>query len=118
MRSKRVSHQEINDFLDGCPRQNCKKAREAYDNVNAKVFKIPSSSPDLNPIGNVFNLVARELNKQARQGQITRETMEQSSARAEQCIREFPINKINNIIGSMEKRIGMVLECGGKRIRY
>ena len=115
---KSIAPRDKRFLTDGCPRQNCKKAREAYDNVNAKVFKIPSRSPDLNPIENVFNLVVRELDQQARQRQITKETFEQFSARAKQCIENFSINKINNIIGSMDKRIDMVLECGGKRIKY
>ena len=36
---------------DGCPRQNSRLAKNAFDEINALLFKIPPRSPDLNPIG-------------------------------------------------------------------
>ena len=105
-------------LTDRCPRQTCKKAMQAYDRINAKVFKIPSRSPDLNPIENFFNLVSRALKKQALEQKINKETLEEFSARVEKCMCEFPITTINNIIGSMDKRINMVLQSGGRRIKY
>ena len=36
-------------LMDGCPRQNSKIAMNAINKEHAKVFKIPSRSPDLTP---------------------------------------------------------------------
>ena len=43
--------------MDGCPRQNSKKALKALKDVGALVFKIPPRLPDLNPTKNFFALV-------------------------------------------------------------
>jgi len=68
-------------LMDGCPRQNCKKALKAIDDVHGKVFKIPARSPDLNPIENFFHLAARELKKDALLRRITYEAKHQFSER-------------------------------------
>ena len=46
-------------LIDGCPRQNSKKALKALEDVGALVFKIPPHSPDLNLIENFFALVTK-----------------------------------------------------------
>ena len=103
---------------DGCPRQNCKKAMDAYDAVGAKVFKIPSRSPDRNPIENFFNCISMELRKQALEKKIRKETFEQFSARVKKTMLDYPTSKIDKIIETMDKRIGMVIEAKGMRIKY
>ena len=40
---------------DGDPSQNSKLARDAFENIGAKMVSIPPRSPDLNPIENFFN---------------------------------------------------------------
>ena len=44
---------------DGCPVQNSKKAKQAFDTVGAIKFSIPSRSPDFNPIENISNCQKR-----------------------------------------------------------
>lgn len=105
-------------LMDGCPRQNSKIAHDSYDSVGAKIMKIPPRSPDLNPIENFFHLVKRELRKQALEEQITSETIEEFNNRVEKTLKQFPICTINNIIASMDKRVGMILKAKGRRIRY
>ena len=105
-------------LMDGCPRQNCKKAEAAYDSVNARVMKIPPKSPDLNPIENFFHLVKRDLKKQALRQKIVKESMAQYNKRIEHTLRSFPKHTINNIISSMDKRVHMVLKAQGRRIKY
>ena len=61
-------------LMDGCPRQNCKKALQAISKVGGQVFSIPARSPDLNPIENLFNLVVKALKKEAIHKNITHET--------------------------------------------
>lgn len=105
-------------LMDGCPRQNCKKAQRAYNTVGAKIIKIPARSPDLNPIENFFHLAKKELKRQARANKITHETMEEYNARVENTLHNFPTSTINNLIASMEKRIDLVLKAEGRRIKY
>ena len=104
--------------MDGCPRQNSKKARDAYDRVGAMVMKIPAKSPDLNPIENFFHLVKKELKKQAISKKIMRETMVEYNKRIVRTLNSFPVTTINNLISSMDKRVHMVLEADGHRIKY
>ena len=52
-------------FQDGCPVQNSKKEKQAFDTVGAIKFSIPPRSLDFNPIENVFNLVKSKLRTQA-----------------------------------------------------
>lgn len=105
-------------LMDGCPKQHCKQAYTAYDEVKAKIMKIPSRSPDLNCIENFFNLIKKELRKQALQRKISNETMEEFSDRVKNTMLDYPTHIINEIIGSMDKRIDMILKAEGKRIKY
>ena len=41
-------------LMDGCPRQNFKEALKTVEDVGTLVFKVPSRSPDLNSIGNIY----------------------------------------------------------------
>jgi len=103
---------------DGCPRQNCKKARKAFQNIEALIFKIPPRSPDLNPIENFFNLVTRELRKQVLENNIESETKDEFRQRVQSTMLNFDIEKIDKIIESMDRRIKMVIKAGGCRIKY
>ena len=105
-------------LMDGCPRQNCKKAKQAISDVGGQIFSIPPRSPDLNPIENLFNLIVKKLKEEAIAKQITHETFDEFSSRVEKTMKEFPVQTINNIIDSMESRVDMVLKGKGNRIRY
>lgn len=105
-------------LMDGCPRQNSVKAFKAYDRVHAKMFRIPPRSPDLNPAENFFNLIKRELKKQAIQQQITKETMEEFKTRVKNLMENYPCDKIDKIIDTMDKRIDLILKNKGRRIKY
>ena len=78
------SNQKARQFLmDGCPQQNSKIAMNAINKEHAKVFKIPSRSPDLNPTENFFNSVTVKLNNDALEKEITKESFEELSRRVE-----------------------------------
>ena len=51
-----------------------KKGRIAIEEVGGVIFKIPSRSPDLNPMENVFKATAKILNREAVVENITHET--------------------------------------------
>ena len=105
-------------LMDGCLCQNSKTALKAIKKHKAQIFKIPACSPDLNPTENVFQLVSKSLARQAIQKNITCETFAQFSARIKKTMEEFSVETINNIIGSMNKCIDMVLKAEVNRIRY
>ena len=60
--------------MDGCPQQNLKNGRRAIEEVGGIIFKIPSRSPDLNPIENVFKATVKILHREAIAENITHET--------------------------------------------
>ena len=80
--------------------------------------KIPPRSPDLNPAENFFHLIKRELKKQAIEYQITSETIDEFKARVMNLMENFPSEKIDKIIDTMDKRIGLILKNNGRRIKY
>ena len=65
-------------LMDGWPRQNSKKTSKALEDIGALVFKIPTRSPDYNPIENFFALVTKTLRKQVIEENIVRETRRSS----------------------------------------
>jgi len=105
-------------LMDGCPRQNAKVALNAIKKMGASVFRIPARSADLNPIENFFHLVSKKLQKDALEKNITHETFEKFSTRVECTMLKYPRKDIDNIIGSMDKRIGLVIKAKGQRIKY
>ena len=88
------------------------------DAVGARLFSIPSRSPDMNPIENVFNYTKDKLHQQALEENITFENIEELSVRVKHTLEIMPIWYINKTISSMDNRISMVIKAGGKRIRY
>ena len=46
---------------DGDPSKNSRRACDAMDRQNIKLFTIPPRSPDINPIKNLFNQLRRTI---------------------------------------------------------
>ena len=105
-------------LMDNCTRQNSKVARAAMLEVGAMRFRIPARSPDLNPIENFFHVAGKELRRRALQLRITKESFEEFSLRCVSTMQSFSVQQINNIIDSMDKRIGLVIKSKGQRIKY
>ena len=105
-------------LMDGCPRQNSKITMNAINKEHAKVFKIPSRSPDLNPIENYFNSVTVNLNNDALEKEITKESFEEFSRRVENTMLNFSSKEIDKIIDSMDKRITANIKQKGQRTKY
>ena len=61
---------------DGDLVQNSAAAKRAFREVDAMMFSIPARSPDLNPIKDLFDLVLRQLEKDALDMEITSESFE------------------------------------------
>ena len=105
-------------LMDGCPRQNSKTALKAISDIGGKIFSIPSRSPDLNPIENVFNIAVKMLRKQALTQKITHESFEKFAERVQNTMFSIPSEAIDNIIDSMQNRINLIIKTKGNRCRY
>ena len=77
------------------------------------IFKIPSHSPDLNPIQNFFSLVVRKLRKQVLEEQIESETYDEFMQRVQSVMLNFSVEKIKKIIESMSHKFNMVIKKMG-----
>ena len=88
------------------------------ERVNAELLKIPARSPDLNPIENLFKSVGEDLRTDAFDKQISHESYTDFKERVRATICRFPISKINNLIQSMDKRLQLIIERKGQRIKY
>ena len=103
---------------DGDPSQNSKKSKDAMLEINAILQAIPARSPDLNPIENVFHIVKRDLEKDALNKNIKQETFKQFVIRAKDVIEHVHSKTIDNIISSMHRRMGDIINEKGYRLRY
>ena len=82
------------------------------------VFKNPPWSPELNSIDKFFNLVVQQLNNEAIEKDIVDETFQSFSEQVKRCMLSFPVEVINKIISTMDKRINMFLKAKRQRIKY
>ena len=65
----------------------------------------------------MFNFTAKCFREVAVKN-TTHKTFNEFSARVERTLRTFPVDTINRTIYSMSRRIKMVLESNGMRIKY
>ena len=104
---------------DCCPRQNSACARRALERIGATIFRIPFRSPDLNCIENLFYLVNKKLQTDTIDNNTEKKkTFEEFSERKENIMRNFNVETIDKIIGTMAKRITEVIKHKGQRIKY
>ena len=103
---------------DGDPSQNCKAAQQIWQSYGCELLQIPARSPDMNPIENVFNIAETKLKEQAVRNNITKETYEQFVVRARDILMNTPITVIDKIIDTMPKRMNMIIQKKGERLKY
>lgn len=103
---------------DGDPSQNSRAAKKVIDRLGGRVFNIPPRSPDMNPIENVFNVVKEELHKQALTRRITFEDFATFSDRVQETLANVSIDYINKTIDSMNRRMRLIVQRKGRRIKY
>ena len=104
--------------MDNCPVQNSTSARHALRVKKAKQLKLPPRSGDIHCIENFFHTVKVELDKQALELNITRETYEEFSERVIRTITNMPVDVVDKIIESMDNRISLVINSKGQRTKY
>ena len=104
--------------LDNDPSQRSNVARKVIKDSGATLFEIPSRSPNLNSIANLFRIVKKKLDRQAIVEGIEHKTWTDFKARVHKMITEIPVSVINNLLLSMPKRIEAVIKCKGLRTKY
>ena len=72
----------------------------------------------MNPIQNVFNIGESKLREQAVRKNITKETFDQFVVRARDILMSTPITVIDKIIDTMPKRMKMIIQKKGGRLKY
>ena len=103
---------------DNCKIMNSRLAVENLTDIGAQRFKIPARSPDINCIENVFHAMRKAIQQDAVVCNIQRETFRQFQYRAARIIKNFDPEYIDKVISTMPKRIDMVIQRNGQRIKY
>ena len=103
---------------DGDPSQNSTASREAMTRVNSVLLPIPPRSPDMNPIKNFFGIVKARLKMDAIERNIEVETMDEFENRIRCIMKDIPLKTTNSIIESMNKRMKLIIENRGERLKY
>ena len=98
--------------------KDTKKNDDAMARCLSEVLKIPPRSPDLNPIGNIFHIVSRKLEKDAIDQRITRESYQEFCGRVRRTIYSISHQLINKTIESMNTRIADIIRNNGERLKY
>lgn len=98
--------------------QTSKKALSALMGIECDFHRIPARSPDINPIENVFHLLKKNLEKEAIDCNITKESYDRFKERVLRCFDTLDVRTIDRTIESMPKRIEDILSSKGKRIKY
>jgi len=103
---------------DNDPVQNSKVARSAFARQKIKLVPIPSKSPDINVIENLFNDSKQQLAKQALQQNITKESRTQFASRIEEMLASYSVNRVNKLVDSLPNRMKLLVQKDGIRLRY
>jgi len=103
---------------DNDPVQNSGIAKRAFQANQIELVAIPSKSPDINVIENLFNITKAQLQKQALDKNITRESRTQYTLRIQQLLESFSIDVVNKLVDSLPNRMNLLIKTNGTRLRY
>ena len=88
------------------------------ENIDTKFLKIPTRSPDLNPIENTFHLVKKSLDNEALANNITSGTFIEFSACVLKSMENLSTEIICRTIASLSNRVDAVVNARGNHIKY
>lgn len=103
-------------YQDNCRLHLGESVRSYFGQDNVHVFNTPPQSPDLNPIENIWYLIDRKLDFYLRSNFIN--TPEELFNIVKQFAAEIPIETVNKLIDSVQKRIQECYSKGGKQTKY
>lgn len=104
--------------MDNDPSQTSKRAKEALEEIEAELLKLPPRCADIHCIENLFNQIKCHLDEEAVTQNITKESFEQFTARVLRAFDNFPIEDIDKLILSTTRRIEAVLASKGHKTKY
>jgi transposase len=105
------------DFIfqqDNAAIHRAKHTKKWLQDRNIVSLEWPARSPDLNPIENLWGMLAREVYKNGRQFQ----TVLELKTAIRQAWAQLPIGKLQNLIKSMPERIFSVISNKGGPTKY
>ena len=102
--------------MDNDPSQTSAKARAVFAELGYTMQKIPPRSPDLNPIENVFHLVRKRLQREAREKNITHQDVFKQPVQYH--IWSTSKELIDKTIASMPTRLHQIFKKKGRRTKY
>jgi len=97
---------------DGDSKHRCTLAKYIYIKNDIEVLFLPSSSPDLNVIENVWAWVKREVEK------LEPKTLADLEECIEKIFKKITISFINSLVSSMYKRLKDCIESNGEKTDY
>lgn len=99
---------------DGASIHTSRQTRKWLGDQNIDVLSWPSLSPDLNPIENLWGILARKVYANGRQFKDKKSLI----AAILQCWEEIDVEVLHNLISTMPKRCISVLELKGEKTKY
>ena len=104
--------------MDNCPCQNSKVALSALESIECTRHKIPARSPDLNPIENIFHVVKRQLEEEAINLRLTKESFQNFHDRVCRCLDHLSVDLVDRTLETMPNRITAIIGKKGFRTKY
>ena len=103
--------------MDSDPSQTSKVAKNALKDIECELLRIPRSSPDINPIENIFHIVKNLLECEAIEENLTCETFEEFKTRVLRTIKNVDPAIIDKAIESMPQRVRLIIKGKGYRTK-
>ena len=105
-------------LMDNDPSQMSAKARAVFAELGYTMQKIPPRSPGLNPIENVFHLVRKRLQREAREKNITNQSWDVFKQSVQYHIWSMSKEVIDKTIDSRPTRLHQIVKIQGRRTKY
>ena len=110
--------EELIFVMDNDPSQTSRVALDAVEDCAIQFLSIPPTSPDINPIENVFHVVRSELRKEAMEQKICKESFLQFKERVVRTMKNCKTLTIDKTISSLPNRLKVMSRNKGYRIKY
>jgi hypothetical protein len=106
---KRARWRDVSVLEDGTPCHSWLGTKAARAKLKIPSLVHPLSSPDLNPIENVWHLLKMSISQMDRKAT----NLDDLWSQIQTCWREIPIDTINRLIDNMDSRLLAVQEAKG-----